>query len=44
MSKRPRKAPIRKSTLPEETEGLYGMYDRHGESLHRLTRSSRRVC
>lgn len=28
VSKRPRKAPIRKSTLPEDTEGLYGEHSR----------------
>ncbi|RMZ71286.1 mitotic cohesin complex [Pyrenophora seminiperda CCB06] len=37
MSKRPRKAPIRKSTLPEETEGLYADVFASGDRLEDVT-------
>jgi cohesin complex subunit SA-1/2 len=44
VAKRPRKAPIRKSRLPEDAEGLYGRRRKHGGMMHELTRYSRRVC
>ncbi|CAA9959853.1 nuclear cohesin complex protein [Pyrenophora teres f. maculata] len=37
LSKRPRKAPIRKSTLPEETEGLYADVFASGDRLEDVT-------
>ncbi|KAE8846235.1 hypothetical protein CFE70_003295 [Pyrenophora teres f. teres 0-1] len=37
LSKRPRKAPIRKSTLPEETEGLYTDVFASGDRLEDVT-------
>jgi hypothetical protein len=44
VAKRPRKAPVRKSTLPDDVGGLYGRRRKHGGMLHELTHHSRRVC
>ncbi|EUC49990.1 hypothetical protein COCMIDRAFT_83301 [Bipolaris oryzae ATCC 44560] len=37
LTKRPRKAPVRKSTLPEETEGLYADVFASGDRLEDVT-------